>query len=180
MAEEPTPTPTPEGGGGGKPTEGKTFTQEQIDKIVESRLAREREKYADYDDLKSKADEYAKLQESKKSEEQKLLERIEAAEKRAADAEKSVAEAQVDALRARVAASRGLSEAQAKRLNGSTFEELEADASEIFGEPKDPEEVQPSRPSSRRPQPALKGGLDPEEEPEETDPLKLAAKVPRR
>ena len=47
---EPDPTPEPE-----QATEGKTFTQEDLDRIVQQRLAREREKYADYDDLKAKA-----------------------------------------------------------------------------------------------------------------------------
>lgn len=145
MADE--PNPTPEGGDGKEPE--KTLTQEQVNKIVEERLARERQKYADYDDLKTKAAEYDKLEESKKSEEQKLLERIEAAEKRAEQAEKSVAEAQVDALRARVAASRGLTDAQAKRLQGSTLEELEADATEVFGEPKKDEPEEPKGPFAR-------------------------------
>ena len=33
----------------------KTFTQAEMDSIIEGRLARERQKYADYDDLKEKA-----------------------------------------------------------------------------------------------------------------------------
>lgn len=32
----------------------KTFTQAEMDSIIEGRLARERQKYADYDDLKEK------------------------------------------------------------------------------------------------------------------------------
>ena len=39
-------------GDGGEP---KSFTQEQVDQIVEKRLAKERGKYKDYDELKSKA-----------------------------------------------------------------------------------------------------------------------------
>lgn len=35
--------------------ESRTFTQEDLDKIVEERLARERKKFADYDDLSEKA-----------------------------------------------------------------------------------------------------------------------------
>jgi hypothetical protein len=180
MADEPTTTETkPQTDPPAPPAN--TLTQEQVDKIVEKRLAREREKYADYDELKTKAAEYQKLEDAKKSEAQKLEERIAAAEKRAADAEKAVGEAQIDALRARVAAKRNLSDAQAKRLQGTTVEELEADAAELFGEPNDEaeDEAPPSRSASRRPQPRLKGGLDPEEEPDESDPMKLAAAIPR-
>lgn len=40
----------------------KTFTQAEVDSIVEGRLAREREKYADYDSLKDKAGKYDEMQ----------------------------------------------------------------------------------------------------------------------
>jgi hypothetical protein len=59
-----------------------------------------------------------------KSEAQKLAERAEAAEKRAVELE-------VRALRLEVASEKGLTPAQAKRLVGSTREELEADAAEL-------------------------------------------------
>lgn len=38
--------------------EAKTFSQEDVNKIVEERLARERGKFADYDDLKAKAAQF--------------------------------------------------------------------------------------------------------------------------
>ena len=58
----PTPeTPEPEAEGTDTTPEpeapAKTFTQEDLDRIVQQRLAREREKYADYDSLKAKAAE---------------------------------------------------------------------------------------------------------------------------
>lgn len=46
---EPTSTPT-------EPT--KTFTQAEIDAMIQARIARERDKYADYDDLKAKAEAF--------------------------------------------------------------------------------------------------------------------------
>ncbi|MBA9002017.1 capsid assembly scaffolding protein Gp46 family protein [Thermomonospora cellulosilytica] len=107
----------------------KTFTQAELDRIVAERLRREREKYADYDDLKARA----QAADASKSELQKLAERVEAAEKRAADME-------AKALRAEVAQAKGLTPAQAKRLTGTTREELEADADElleVFGGRKD-------------------------------------------
>lgn len=50
------------------------FSQEQVDAIVKDRLAREREKYKDYNALKGKAVEYDKQQEASK----KALEQVEA------------------------------------------------------------------------------------------------------
>ncbi|MEV2312441.1 Clp protease ClpB [Paenibacillus larvae] len=77
-----------EGEGGesdGEQTKGeettKTFTQEELDKIVADRLARERkkaEKYGDYDDIKMKLSEYERLAEEKRladlSEQERLAE----------------------------------------------------------------------------------------------------------
>jgi hypothetical protein len=64
------------------------------------------------------------LEDAKKSEAEKLTERAAAAEKRAAEAE-------TRALRLEVAGAKGLTAAQAKRLVGTTKEELEADADEL-------------------------------------------------
>jgi hypothetical protein len=55
---------------------GKTLTQAEVDKQIEARLARERRKFADYDDLKKKATEFDKLQEGQKTEAQKLNDRL--------------------------------------------------------------------------------------------------------
>ncbi|MGG0793172.1 hypothetical protein ABE137_03975 [Brevibacillus laterosporus] len=56
----------------------KTFTQEELDKIVADRIARERkksEKYADYDELKTKLAEYEREQEEKQRAEMTEIER---------------------------------------------------------------------------------------------------------
>ena len=44
----------------------KTFTQAEMDSIIEGCLAREHEKYADYDSLKEKAGKYDEMQEQSK------------------------------------------------------------------------------------------------------------------
>ncbi|MCZ7538247.1 MAG: DUF4355 domain-containing protein [Acidimicrobiia bacterium] len=76
------PTTRASGDGG----QAQTFTQEHVDRIVKERLARERAKYEDYDDLKKKAEQYDQLQDEQKSE----LERERAArEKAEAEAEKA-------------------------------------------------------------------------------------------
>lgn len=69
MAETNTGTPTPET----QPE--KTFTQEDVNKIVGDRIAREREKFADYDAIKAKAEKFDEIEEANKSELEKAQER---------------------------------------------------------------------------------------------------------
>lgn len=56
-----------------EPAQGKTFTQEQIDAIIAARLADERKKFADYDELKAKAQA---LEDAQKTEAQKSADRL--------------------------------------------------------------------------------------------------------
>ena len=59
---------------GGTPPEFKApASQEELDRIIESRLSRERSKYADYDDLKSKQAEYEQWKESQLTEQEKAV-----------------------------------------------------------------------------------------------------------
>lgn len=122
-------------------------------------------------ELEEKANKFDELENANKSEQQRATEAREAAEKRAIAAEQR-------ALRLEIAAEKGLSPAQAKRLVGSSREELEADADELletFGTAPTPADSIPRRPNERlRP-----GGAGTPAPPEETDPRKLAAKVPR-
>lgn len=61
----------------------KTFTQAELDRIVQDRLARERQKYEGFDDLKAKAEQFDKLQDEQKSELEKERDRAAKAEERA-------------------------------------------------------------------------------------------------
>jgi len=79
------------------PTE-KTLTQADVDRVVADRLARERQKFADYDDLKSKAAKLAELEAANQSEAEKLAAKADAAEKKAADLIARTAKAEVKAL----------------------------------------------------------------------------------
>lgn len=110
-----------------QPDEGKepdkqeqSFTQADVDRIVADRLKREREttkaKYADYDDLKTKAGEKATLEE------------------RVADIERQARDSESRAMRAEIANAKGLTPSQARRLVGTTREELEADADELLAD----------------------------------------------
>lgn len=116
MSTDPTVTPDPTPG----PAPDQTFTQADVDRIVAERLKREREatktKYGDYDALKEKAGTATTLEE------------------RVAQIEQQARENESRALRAEVANAKGLTPTQAKRLVGSTREELEADADELLAD----------------------------------------------
>ena len=117
------------------------------------------------------AKKLADMEDADKSEVQKLTDKATLSDKAAADAQHELA-------RLRVAMRKNLTEAQAKRLIGTTEEELEADADELldsFGDKTPPDkDGKPTRPKER-----LRSGAAPDEEPDETDPRKLAAMVPR-
>lgn len=53
----------------------KTFTQEELNSIIDERLKREREKFADYNELKEKATKYDEVEEANKTELEKATER---------------------------------------------------------------------------------------------------------
>lgn len=119
-------------------------SQEDFEKRLGTRLQRERAKFADYDDVKAKASKFDELEQQKKAE----LERI--AEER--DSNKSRAqEAELARDRLEIALEKGLTKTQAKRLVGSTREELEADADELLAD------LAPKA-RSPRPNPAQSGG----------------------
>lgn len=124
------------------------------------------------------AKELAELKEAGKTEQQRAADQAAEAEKRATSAEGR-------ALRLEVAMEKapdGMSLAQvrklAKRLAGSTQEELEQDAEELFADFAPAKGDDPRR----RPRERLRPGAAPPDDGDddgETDPTKLAAKVPR-
>lgn len=116
-----------EGGDGSEGGEGatgdgetQTFTQADVDRLVGKARTEERrkvsEKYADYDDLRQRAEGAKTL------------------EDRVADIERQRVETEARAMRAEIANAKGLTPGQAKRLVGSTREELEADADELLAD----------------------------------------------
>lgn len=91
-------------------------SQDELNRIVGDRLARERAKFADYDDVKAKADQFDALQDQQKSIEDKAKEREAEAIKRAEAAE-------AKALRREVALEHNLSPGDAALLDGVADEE---------------------------------------------------------
>jgi len=170
---------------------GKTFTQAEVDQIVKDRLARERAKFADYDDLKARAAEADKS----KSQLDKMQEQLDTMSRRAEASERAATIREVaDELK--------ISVKQASRLTGKTKEELLADGREFLADfaPKggassadnggkdgagdddngaEPPARQPA-PARGRPREDLRSGVTRTAPPaEETNPLKLAELIPR-
>lgn len=118
-------------------------TQEEFDAAIKARLSREREKYADYDQIKS-------LVEDLKKENVDLKSTIEATNQSKADADKQLEEMQnqiagyeTASLRTRVALQHGLPYDLADRLQGNDEESLKADAERLAGFMKPVSKVAP-------------------------------------
>jgi hypothetical protein len=159
---DPTPDPSPE------PEPDKDWKAEAAKWKA---LARKHE-----DQAKANADAAKRLKEledADKTEIQKLSDLAAEAQKRA-----DMAEAQL--LRIQVAMAKGLTEAQAKRLVGTTREELEADADELIAsfKPADAGNPKADPGPGDRPKERLAGGGDPTAEPD-VDVRKIVADIPR-
>lgn len=105
--------------------QGAAFTQAQLDAIVSDRLARERAKYADYEDLKAKAAKFDAAEAAGKTELQKATEKAAELQKKidemtAADARRTIRE--------KVAKETGV---PADLLSGDTEEACKAQAEKI-------------------------------------------------
>jgi len=103
---------------------------------------------------KAAEDRLAEIDAANKTDAEKAADRL-------ADAEKKATEAQARADRLEVAAAKGLTPSQAKRLQGSTVEELEADADELLADFKPADDGQGM---PRRKPRELSSGNDPEDQ----------------
>ena len=114
-----------------------TFTQDQVEQLIKERL--EREKKASEKKAQEAADKAAADAAVKNGEFQKLAEQR---EKELNEARATLAEKELNEKRHAVALKTGLPPAFALRLQGSTDEELEADAKTILEAlPKPPEKT---------------------------------------
>lgn len=108
---------------------GKTFTQADLDRVVEQRLTRERQKFADYDQVKADAAELAKIRDGEKTDLQLLQEQL-ATEREAHG--KTQTELSVT-KRTQYGVDKGLPQALAKKLTSplDDTEALEAEIAEL-------------------------------------------------
>lgn len=100
-------------------------SQEDLDKIIGARVARERKKYEGFEVYKEKAEKYDAFEESQKTEMQKLNERLENAEK------ENAAYKQREQLAGWAKEVSDTSGVPTNLLRGSTKEELMAHADEL-------------------------------------------------
>lgn len=103
----------------------RTFSQDEVNAIVGKRLAEEKVKYADYDDLKAKAAKFDEVEEANKSELQKATERAATLEQELNSMKKAE---EVRTIRETVAKETGI---PAHLLTGTTEEECKAQAAAI-------------------------------------------------
>ena len=106
-------------------------TQEEFDAMIKDRLARERAKFADYEDIRTQlADAQGKIADFEKAIEsnQKAYDKILAESK---EKDTKIAGFEADALRTTVAINKNLPMNMRKYLQGTTEEELNASADEL-------------------------------------------------
>ena len=106
--------------------QGRTFTQAEMDAIIGDRLARERAKYSDYEEVKAKAAKFDKAEEAQKTELQKATEKVDSLTKQL-DAIK--AESQLQSIRTKVAEEMKV---PVSLLTGSDEESCKAQAQTIL------------------------------------------------
>ena len=99
-------------------------SQDEFDKRVSARLARERAKFADYDQLKSKVEE---IESASKSEVQKALDKVN-------QLQSELESERFNAIRSQIASTKGV---PAHRISGATQEELESSADAYLAEVAD-------------------------------------------
>ena len=107
-------------------TEERTFTQAELNAIVQKRIGEVSAKYGNYEELKEKAQKFDEIEEQSKSELQKANERADALQKELDGWKKADS---VRKIREDVAKELGV---PANLLNGETKEECEAQAKDIL------------------------------------------------
>lgn len=102
-------------------------TQEEFNTAISARLERERQKFADYDDLKTQVGTLTTERDTYKQQVE--------------DRDAKIRKYETDSVKTRIAADKGLPASMASRLNGETEEEITQDAdnlAQIFRAAKGP------------------------------------------
>ena len=107
-------------------TEERTFTQAELNAIVQKRLGEQAAKFGNYEELKEKAQKFDEIEDKAKTELQKVTERADALQKELDSMKKADS---VRKIREEVAKELGV---PANLLNGDTKEECEAQAKGIL------------------------------------------------
>nr|DAF24718.1 MAG TPA: major capsid protein [Caudoviricetes sp.] len=118
-------------------------TQEEFDAAIKGRLSREKEKYGDYDQLKSRVEELEKENVDLKSTIEATNQSKVDADQQLEDLQNQIAGYEKASLRTRVALQHGLPYDLADRLQGTDEESLKADAERLAGYMKSKESIPP-------------------------------------
>ena len=122
-------------------------TQEEFDAAIKGRLSREKEKYGDYDQLKSRVVELEEENVGLKSTIEATNQSKADADKQLEDLQNQIAGYETANLRTRVALQYGLPYDLADRLQGNDEESFKADAERLAGYIKKSQPVAPVRDS---------------------------------
>lgn len=115
-------------------------TQEELDRIISERLARQKEKYADYDQVKERVSELEKENDVLKSAAESSKTSISGFEKQISDLQGQLKGYESKEIRLRVAVANGLPIELADRLTGDDEDAIKADAERLasFMKPTEP------------------------------------------
>ncbi|HFD6482304.1 MULTISPECIES: capsid assembly scaffolding protein Gp46 family protein [Enterococcus] len=108
-------------------------TQEELDRIIQERLNREKEKFSDYDAIKTRNAELENEVGTLKSTIEETNAATKSHEQTVADLNKKIAEYETASLRTRIALQNGLPIDLADRLVGDDEESIKADAERLAG-----------------------------------------------
>ena len=108
-------------------------TQEELDNIVKERIRREREKFADYDDLKKRVSELESENSALKSTVEDDKQTRAGLDAQITELQGQVSNYETASLRTRIALQNGLPYDLADRLQGADEEALRADAERLAG-----------------------------------------------
>ncbi len=122
-------------------------TQEEFDAAIKARLSREKEKYSDYDQLKSRVTELETENIGLKSTIEANHQSKEDADKQLEEMQNQIAGYETASLRTRVALQHGLPYDLADRLQGTDEDSFKADAERLAGYIKKSQPVAPIRDS---------------------------------
>ena len=118
-------------------------TQEEFDAAIKGRLSREKEKYSDYDQLKSRIAELEEENVGLKSTIEASNQSKEDSDRQLEDLQNKITGYETASLRTRIALKHGLPYDLADRLQGTDEESFEADAERLAGFMKPVSKVAP-------------------------------------
>ncbi|MGM0143753.1 hypothetical protein IGJ94_000280 [Enterococcus sp. AZ153] len=126
-------------------------TQEELDRIIQERLNREKEKFADYDAIKTHNAELENEIGTLKSTIEETNAATKTHEQTVADLNKKIAEYETASLRTRIALQNGLPIDLADRLVGDDEESIKADAERLAGFVGKKQQTPPPMKSTEKP-----------------------------